>query len=239
MNIILFHPAEVELPLPRSDRRAGHILDVLRRQPGDTFDAGLINGPRGRGTIVALTAQALQLSFLWHEPPAAAVPLHLLIGLPRPQTARDILREMTTLGVASLHFVRTEKGEAGYARSRLWQSGEWERHVIAGAEQACSTRVPEVTHGRALADALAALPPGAARVALDNYEAPGALAAWDPAGHTAAVLALGAERGWSATERARLRSAGFAFAHLGPRVLRTETACIAAVTLIKARLGWP
>ena len=238
MNIILFCPSEVELPLPRSDPRAGHILAVLRRRPGDTFDAGLINGPRGRGTLVAVGPEALRLSFVWGETPPPLAPLHLLIGLPRPQTARDILRDATTLGVAALHFVRTEKGEASYARSKLWQAGEWERHLIAGAEQAFCTRLPEVMHGHPLAAAVAALPAGAARVVLDNYESATALSQASLAGATAAGLALGAERGWSSAERDLLRSAGFGFFHLGPRVLRTETACVAAVTLLKARLGW-
>jgi RsmE family RNA methyltransferase len=51
------------------------------------------------------------------------------------------------------------------------------------------------------------------------------------------VLAFGAERGWSAAERALLRESGFTFAHLGERVLRTETACLVAITLIRAKLG--
>ena len=238
MNIILFRPAEVELPLPRHDSRAGHILEVLRRQPGGSFDAGLVNGPRGRGTLVAVDADSLTLTFTWTEPPPPPERLQVLIGLPRPQTARDILRDLTTLGAAALHFIRTEKGEPSYARSRLWQSGEWERHVIAGAAQAFSTQVPLVTHGQSLAGALAAVPADSWRIALDNYEASSPLAGGNlPVGRTA-VLAIGAERGWSATERAQLRAAGFAFGHLGSRVLRTETACVAAVTLLKARLGW-
>ncbi len=238
MNIILFRPAEVELPLPRHDPRAGHILQVLRRQPGDTFEAGLINGPRGHGTLVAINPDSLVLSFAWAEQPRPPDPLHLLIGLPRPQTARDILRDLTTLGVATLHFVPTEKGESSYARSKLWQSGEWERHVIAGAAQACSTQVPEVTHGRPLAEVLAALPADAGRITLDNYESSMVLSAYAPPGDKPAVLALGAERGWSAAERELFRAAGFTFAHLGSRVLRTETACVAATVLLKARLGW-
>lgn len=238
MNIILFRPHEVELPLPRHDPRAGHILEVLRRRPGDTFDAGLINGPRGRGTLVAVEKELLLITYAWGESPPAPSPLTLMIGLPRPQTARDILRDATTLGVAALHFICTDKGEPSYARSKLWQGGAWERHVITGAEQAFCTRLPEVTHGRALGEVLAGLPAGSARIALDNYEAPTPLGTCNLLGYKSAVLALGAERGWSEAERARLRSAGFAFAHLGPRVLRTETACVAAITLIKARLGW-
>lgn len=238
MNIILFRPHEVELPLSRHDPRARHILDVLRRRPGDTFDAGLINGPRGRGTVVSVENELLLITFVWGESPPPLCPLTVVIGLPRPQTARDILRDATTMGVASLHFVCTAKGESSYAHSKLWQGGEWERHVITGAEQAFCTRLPEVTHGRALTEILASLPAGSTRIALDNYEAPAALGACPLSGCKSAVLALGAERGWLDAEREQLRSAGFAFAHLGPRVLRTETACVAAITLLKARLGW-
>lgn len=237
VNIILFYAPEVELPLPRRDPRAVHLLDVLRRRPGDSFDAGLIDGPRGKGTLVAINRETLSLSFVWAGPPPPLSPITLLIGLPRPQTARAILRETTALGVAALHFVRTEKGEASYARSTLWQSGEWKNHLIAGAAQAFCTRLPEMTHGHSLVECISALPAANARLALDNYESPGALSAFDPAGRKSAILAVGAERGWSAPERELLRQSGFTFAHLGPRVLRTETACIAAVTLLKAKLG--
>ena len=237
MNIILFHPAEVEPPLGRRDPRARHILDVLRRQPGDTFDAGLINGPRGKGTLVAIGAEALTLSFLWGETPPPPDPIHLVIGLPRPQTAREILRDMTTLGVASLHFVRTEKGEASYAGSKLWKTDGWRECIISGAAQAFCTRLPEVTCGQSLAGAIAGLPADAARLSLDNYEAAGHLDQIQAAPSRPVALALGAERGWSAAERELLRAEGFASAHLGPRVLRTETACVAAVTLLKSTLA--
>ena len=76
------------------------------------------------------------------------------------------------------------------------------------------------------------------RLALDNYEAKVALSAYNTIGGKSAMLALGAERGWSAAERDLLRQSRFTLVHLGERVLRTETACIAAITLLKAKLGW-
>jgi 16S rRNA (uracil1498-N3)-methyltransferase len=237
LNIILFRPAEVQLPLSRSDPRAHHLLGVLRRQPGDTFDAGLINGPRGKGTIVAIEAGRVAMTFVWGAAPPTPPPLTLLVGLPRPQTARDILRDATTLGVAALHFVRTDRGEASYAASALWQSGAWEECVINGAAQAFCTRLPEVSHGRTLAGAIPAAPAGEIRLALDNYEAAVPLIQLAVPAGRAVVVAIGAERGWSAGERALLRERGFTFAHLGERVLRTETACLAAITLLRAKLG--
>jgi 16S rRNA (uracil1498-N3)-methyltransferase len=237
VNLILFEPAELEPPLPRSDRRAHHILDVLRRQTGDTFDVGLVNGPRGRATLVSVGDDALWLTFTWGAPLAAPDPITLVLGLPRPQTARDILRDATTLGVSALHFVRTEKSEPSYAQSTLWSSGEWRRHVLAGAEQAFDTRVPAVTTGQTLAATLAALPVDALRLALDNYEAPTALGTLTLAPARHHILALGAERGWSAADRDVLRQHGFALVHLGSRVLRTETATIAALAILRSRLG--
>lgn len=238
MNLVLFRLSEVDLPLPRRDPRAQHILKVLRRGPGDSFDAGLLNGPRGKGTLVSVHAEHLSLAFAWGEPPPPLCPLVLLIGLPRPQTARDILREATALGVSALHFIRTERGEPGYAGSTLWRSGAWEECLISGAAQAGCTRLPEVTHGRSLLATIESLPAGAARFALDNYEAKAALTTCNMSGCKSAVLALGAERGWAAVERRLLRQSGFTLVSLGERVLRTETACIAAIALLKARLGW-
>jgi RsmE family RNA methyltransferase len=237
VNIILFFPAEVELPLSRRDPRARHIVEVLRRKPGDTFDVGLINGPRGKATVQSMTAATLALSYIWGNPPSPLSPIHLLIGQPRPQTARDILREGAALGVAAMDFVQTERMERGYAQSSLWLARGWESLLVAGAAQAFSTRLPTVHHGRSLGESIAALPPGYARIALDNYESPGALSRWEVISPPGVALALGAERGWSPAERDLLRKQGFIFTHLGERVLRTETACIAAVTLLKAKLG--
>jgi RsmE family RNA methyltransferase len=56
-------------------------------------------------------------------------------------------------------------------------------------------------------------------------------------GETPVVLALGPERGWGPADRAALRAHGFTLVHLGTRVLRSETAVIAALTLVRARLG--
>lgn len=231
MNLVLLEAGEVAEPLPRADPRAEHLLTVLRRQVGDTFDAGVVDGPRGKATVTSIGAAGVAFRF---EPGAEPPPLdslHLLLALPRPQTARKILNEAAALGVASLRFFPADKGEPGYAASTLWKTAEWRRHLRDGAAQAFDTRLPGVHHAPDLAAAVAALPAGA-RIALDNYEAPGPLA--PAAGRRPLVLAFGPERGWSAAERDLLRSSGFALAHLGTRVLRTETAVVAAVALAKA-----
>jgi RsmE family RNA methyltransferase len=235
VNLILFQPEEATRPLPREDRRARHLLEVLRRNVGDSFDAGVVNGPRGKGVVTAVDAATLQFTFT-PGPTLAPLPaLTLLVGLPRPQTARDILRDATTLGATQLLFVRTEKTEPSYAASSLWTEGEWQRQVFAGAEQAFDPRVPVVTAGLTLAAAVATIAASGSRIALDNYESPGPLSAATPT--LPLTVAIGGERGWSAQDRTTLRAAGFQFCHLGERVLRTETAVVAALAILRGRLG--
>lgn len=238
MNLILFELAELTAPLPHTDPRAEHILNVLRRQIGEAFDVGLIDGPLGKGTIAAISATALTVTYTWGPLPPPPDPITLLLGLPRPQTARDILRDATTLGVGAIHFVATERSDPNYAAATLWSSGEWRRHCLAGAAQAFATRLPAVTSNHTLATALAALPAAATqRLALDNYEATCPLSECHIIGDTSVVLALGPERGWGPADRAELRAHGFTLVHLGSRVLRSETAVVAALTLVRAQLG--
>ncbi len=241
VNLALFSPDEIFRPLPRSDRRATHVLDVLHATVGTQFDAGLVNGPRGKATVQSIDAETISLTFDWTTPLPAVDPITLLIGLSRPQTARDILRDATTLGVSAIHFVATEKTEPSYAQSTLWRDKEWQRHVLAGAEQAFSTQIPTVTADLSLPATLATLPPGILRLALDNYEATAPLAGYaggrDTSPTTPVALAFGPERGWSPRDREQLKAAGFALVHLGARVFRLETAVIAALTLVKSTRG--
>ncbi|KXU35691.1 hypothetical protein AXK12_04815 [Cephaloticoccus capnophilus] len=259
MNLVLFQPEEIARALPRGDARAEHILGVLRRRVGDSLDVGLANGPRGKATLLSITASALDFAFSWEPaPPPQPPPTTLIIGLPRPQTARKILQDSAALGTRALHFVRCERSEASYADSRLWSSGEWQRHLEAGAAQAFCTHIPQVSHGHTLAEVIreftlptetATTPPktGSAprphgvkrsvRVALDNYEASAALSSIALEADTPLIVALGPERGWSGSERDTLRDAGFTLAHLGPRVLRLETAVTASIAITAAARG--
>jgi RsmE family RNA methyltransferase len=235
VNIVLFEPHELDGPLPPDDPRAKHVLEVLRRKPGDTFDAGLIDGPRGKATVEAIDAEGLRLSFVWGEEPPSLEPVALIVGLPRPQTAHKVLEEATALGVQAMHFVTSERGEPGYGASRLWTSSEWRRHVIAGAAQAFSTRLPAVSWGAGLSEAIDSRVDEGTRLALDNYEAAEALGSVRLA--SPVTIAIGPERGWSEAERMLLRDSGYHFVHLGERVLRVETACVAAIALVRAGLG--
>lgn len=235
MNVILFSDGELATPLPREDARVVHILDVLDFGVGDTLDIGLINGPMGKGTITAIDGQGLHLQCHFLDTVKPLHPVSMVIGLPRPPSCRRILKDLTTLGADQLHFVATDKGEKSYLGSRLWSEGEFERLLLEGAQQAFSTGLPEVTLHESLAACVEALDGVSDRIALDNYEATDSLRSYEP-GHSRCILAVGSERGWSAAERDLLRAQGFQLLSLGDRVLKTETACIAGLAVVLAKL---
>lgn len=239
MNLLLFENSDRKQTLTPGDPRLDHVRKVLRRNAGDTFDVGALNGPRGKATILKEGSEGMVLQIEWGEEPPPLFPIDILVGLPRPQAARKILRESTSLGVAAIHFFQSEKSEHSYAASKLWSSREWRRHLLQGAEQAFTTRIPDVRHWASLSASIQYLDEQRAsgqRLALDLYESTTVLPAVKLT-KLHCTLALGGDRGWSAAERQTLRAAGFTLVNLGERVLRTETACVAAVSLVAAGMG--
>ena len=261
MNLILFTREETRYPLSREDPRARHILDVLRCSEGDSFDMGIIDGPRGKGEIYRIEKNGILLDFDLDNHTPELHPVSLIVGLPRPAGAKRILKEMTTMGMRSLFFAVTEKGEYSYRKSRLWEDNRFASCLREGAEQAFCTRLPTVRLFDSLTDCLDETLPGTISriplLALDNYEArlslrEGLLRAQRSippqernrgselrggSSDLCCALAVGSERGWSSGERDLLRERGFILAHLGKRVLKTETACIAAAAIVLSALN--
>ncbi len=232
MNLLLFETLVEEILLPPGDSRSLHVREVLRRVPGDEIDVAVVNGPKGKATVLEDCESGMRLSFLWEEVVEDdRCPIHLLLGLSRPQTARKILGQASSLGVTAMNFFGAEKGEASYADSKLWKTDEWRRHRARGIEQAFCSFLPEVRRFGNLEDVLLDIPELGQRVALDVYEAETSLSTND-AVSTPIFLAIGSERGWSGNERDLLRESGFVMRHLGSRVLRQETAVVAALGIL-------
>ncbi|MBT5903883.1 MAG: 16S rRNA (uracil(1498)-N(3))-methyltransferase [Opitutaceae bacterium] len=240
MNIVLFEPSEIGPPLPLLDPRSRHITKVLRRDLRDFFDVGLINGPRGKAQIVKMGNDGLHLEFNWDQPHPPDTVTKLAIGFPRPQTARDILRDATSIGVGELSFIRTNRSDPNYANSSLWSNGEWRRQTITGAAQAFDTFIPEVRRHEHLAETVERwIANGVKAVALDLYDCTLGLAQYleiNTANLPNAVL-IGPERGWDDADRAILNTQRIPRLHLGPRVLRTETAVAVTLGLLHAAVA--
>lgn len=233
MNLILFEEHERGIPLPKRDPRAVHLLKVLHKTVGDYFDAGVLGGQRGVGCIECINSDgSIEVSLDLREKPLPRLLIRLAVGFPRPIQVRRLLRDMANMGVEAIDLVGTELGEKSYRDTTLLTDGGARDALIEGAVQARDTLLPVLAVYPSLGAWLTARPwhRGARLIAADNVRPTGIFACL--ASETrAVVIAIGSERGWSEQEREQMESAGFTRLSLGERALRTETACVAAVSL--------
>jgi 16S rRNA (uracil1498-N3)-methyltransferase len=231
----------VELPLAVGARialpedAAGHLVRVLRLGAGDPcvlfngdgrdYEARILSV--GKKSVEAEIASAREVR---NEPSLRIV---LVQGIARGEKMDWILQKATELGVAGIVPVHGERGEVRLGGERAQKRlRHWRSVVVAACEQSGRARIPEVAPPRALVDASADLP--AMRLLLDP-EAAQPLPSSIP--DSACALAIGAEGGWSPADMTTLQAAGFIGARLGPRVLRTETAGLAAIAALQALAG--
>ena len=111
MNLILFEKQFDFTRIEKIDTRAQHIRKVLRAEVGALICVGFVNGPRGQAEVMELAEDgSVTLKLLSTEPVPKLLPITLLIGLPRPQTAKRILFEAASLGVSHVQFFEAERG---------------------------------------------------------------------------------------------------------------------------------
>ncbi|MDR3147664.1 MAG: 16S rRNA (uracil(1498)-N(3))-methyltransferase [Treponema sp.] len=246
MNLILFEERELGRPLPRRDERTLHLLKTLRKKAGDTFDAGILGGQRGAGTIEKIGLDgSLSYSLRLFDDPPRRLSLRMAVGFPRPIQLRRLLRDLSSLGIAAIDLVGTDLGDKNYRNTNLLADGGARSALIEGAAQSRDTTIPDLAVWPRLEDWLGARPwePGGPGLrplvflaAADNIRPEGSLARLS-AMRRKVVLAIGPERGWSDRERDLLEKGGFLRLSMGERALRTETACVAAAVLVLEKIG--
>jgi 16S rRNA (uracil1498-N3)-methyltransferase len=216
---------------------AAHLGRVLRVRPGEDvvlFDG---SGPEFAGKVQAATRRMVELSV--GAPQAAdresTLDLALLQGVCRHERMDWVVRKATELGVRSIRPVQAERSVVKLDPARVAARIEhWRAIAISACEQCGRNVLPDILPPLPVAAALEAHR-DAAGVLLDP-EAPGGV---DMLRATAGALCLlvGPEGGLDERERAVARAAGYIGIRLGPRVLRTESAALAGVTLLQARFG--
>lgn len=164
-----------------------------------------------------------------HESP---LDVTLLQGVSRGPRMDTVVQKATELGVRRLQPVLTGRSvvrlDAGRAEARL---EHWRRVVISACEQCGRSVLPEVLPACPLDDALAALRPGTVGLTLDprgESRLDELLGTGNPV-----ALAIGPEGGFTEDEIRALTRAGFRGLRLGPRILRTETAPLAALAILQ------
>lgn len=220
------------LTLPEDS--AHHAIRVLRLREGD--DITLFNGRGGEFAARIASIQRLKMlvDVLQHRAVEREAPLRITLvqGMSAGEKMDSTVRKAVELGavavqpVLAARSVARPKGERADSRREHWQ-----KVVIAACEQCGRNRIPEVLPLVTLADyragdGLKVLLSPLSEVPLSKLEFENDI-----------VLAAGPEAGFTAEEEAALARQGFVPARLGSRVLRTETAALAAIAAINALKG--
>ena len=226
--------AAVDLP----EAAVAHLVRVLRLEAGDPVV--LFNGD-GCDYPARLTqagkrgaeAQVLERIPLDNESP---LPITLAQGIARGEKMDLILQKATELGVARIAPLQTECTEVRLDAERsAKRMAHWRGVVLGACEQSGRAIVPALLEPQSLAAFAAAEGPGH-RFLLDPFAERGVAQAGVLPGEPVTLL-IGPEGGLSERDHLTARAAGFVGLRLGPRVLRTETAGLAAIAAFNALYG--
>lgn len=234
MNLLLLTPEDCPAPgrARLGGRRLQHVREVHRAGPGDRLRVGMLDGAMGEGVITALAGDTLDIEFSLEQEPPPKLQLTLLLSLPRPKMLKRIFQTVATMGVQRLVLMNSYRVEKSFWESPWLTPAAVREQLLLGLEQARDTVLPEVLLEPRFKPFVEDRLPSLAAGSRCLVAHPGASLAC-PVGVAAPVtLAIGPEGGFIPYEVDLLQAVGFEPVHLGPRILRVET----AVTALVARL---
>ena len=230
------HSLTVGQSLVLEDAAAHYLGKVLRMQPGR--ELVLFNGQGGEFQAQIADMGKKQVTLAIGEFSAAdresPLQLELAIGVSRGERMDWVLQKATELGVTRITPLLTERTEVKLAGERQDKKVQHWQHILISACEQCQRNIlPLLSEPRDLDEWLAQVD-AQHKFVLHHRDSSGL-----PDDTTVASVALliGPEGGLSDHEIERARVKGFAPLTLGPRVLRTETAPIAAISLVQYRWG--
>lgn len=217
-----------ELALPPG---AARHVQVLRMQPGEAIT--LFNGTGGQwqATVLRMGRSDVVVRVAGHDAVEREAPraVTLAIGMPANERMDWLVEKATELGVACIVPLHTQHGVLRLTGERAQKKqAHWQGVAQAACEQCGRNRVPTIEAVRDLATFLREATGERAVLSLGEGSVPARQAF---ASDAALTVLIGPEGGLSTSEDAQARAAGFTPVSLGARVLRAETAAIAALTL--------
>lgn len=217
---------------------ANHVSRVLRLKPGDRVKLFHDDGEDYTARIESPVHGGLRVRVYESEPVHTESPLRvtLLQGICRGQKMDLVIQKATELGVSTIVPLGCERSVVRLAGDRAARRQEHWFGIAAGAAEQCGrAMVPRVHPPTTLHAAVGKLPANALWLLLDP-EAGTGIGSVTPDGNALVILA-GPEGGLTETEHRAALQAGFTGVRLGPRVLRTETAPLAALSVVQYLYG--
>ena len=219
-------------------RPSHHLANVLRLGIDDTITLFNGRGAEYSGVITALGKKAVSVETGEKQQNTCESPLaiHLGVAISRGERMDWTIQKATELGVhrivpvTSLRSMVKLKGDRAERRR-----GHWQQVAISACEQCGRNRVPQISDPVSLEDGLAQVEAFALKLTL-RADATMRIAQL-PESPPEACIAIGPEGGFDDREYQLLEQAGFQGLRLGPRILRTETAGLAAMAALLSRWG--
>jgi RsmE family RNA methyltransferase len=229
MNVLLIDEADfIAADRVRvTGRRAHHMRTVHRAAVGTRLRVGRLGGRLGNAVVTALGADSVELEVLLDTDPPPALPITLVLALPRPKVVRRVVQSVAAFGIKRLVLINCHRVEKSYWSSPALTPAALHEQLLLGLEQAGDTIVPAVEIRRRfrpfVEDELPALIAGSRALVAH----PTATAACPYQLGAPVTLAVGPEGGFVPFEVAQLQAQGFEPVSLGPRRLRVEHAIAA------------
>lgn len=227
MNLILLFPEDFLKGQQRvrlTGRRQKHALSVHRAKEGQELCVGLLNGRIGKGKVIHLDNDTLEMDVQLKENPPAPLGIKLVLALPRPPVLKRVLLAAASLGVKEIYLINSSRVEKTFWKSHVLQEAELREPLFLGLEQAKDTMLPQVHLAPRfkpfVEDELPSLIQGTTAL-VAHPQASGSMPVPWPVSVT---LAVGPEGGFIPFEIDLFLAAGFQPIYLGERILRVETA---------------
>ena len=218
-----------------------HLRESLRLQPGERLTVTDERGIRYSAEILEVTSGALVARILdtMSAPPSTSPSIVLALSLLKGEKMDWVIQKSTELGVRRLAPILANHSVVRPRADRIeHQRARWQRIALEAAQQSERWSVPSIDEPMTVTQMLSASTTAASKILL--AERSGGLSLTNVPLHGTdgdVWLLIGPEGGWEEEEVRQMLEQGCVAVSLGPRILRAETAAIAAVTVLQSRFG--
>jgi RsmE family RNA methyltransferase len=226
VNLILLFDDDFVSPtrVRLSGRRLQHVSSVHRAAVGDELVIGVANGRIGAGIVARIDAVMLEMDVALDRDPPSALPLTLVLALPRPKVLNRVIASATSLGIKRIVLINAWRVEKSYWKSPRLSEENLRHQSILGLEQSRDTVLPSIETRRFFRAFVEDELPSLARGTRALVAHPHAREACPRDVREPVTLVIGPEGGFIDAEIASLERAGYTPVTIGERILRVETA---------------
>ena len=217
--------------------QARHLALVLRAKPSDMISVLNGNGYEYECRIVSVHKKEIKAEVVSKAPYSAESPISVTIvqGISKGERMDIAIQKSTELGAVRIVPVITERTQVKHTG----KTERWRKIALSAAQQSGRGKIPAIDEPTALEEFLASITPGSSGIIFfeENRERNLKQILNDFKGIKELTVLIGPEGGFTKEEVAAAIEKGFVEASLGPRILRTETAPITALSIIQYELG--